>query len=146
MVRIQWIVPYTETWEVCRQQAETVRRKDMEIELIQVFTQDDERLKHCSADIVIARGITARTIQRYNPDVQIVDIQVGFAEVIHAILKCRDEMGVKKAAIILAKPKNWEGPAGSIWNSMELLLWKRSAGQWTRRFPMERRPFWAAKT
>ena len=79
MVRIQWIVPYTETWEVCRQQAETVRRKDMEIELIQVFTQDDERLKHCSADIVIARGITARTIQRYNPDVQIVDIQVGFS-------------------------------------------------------------------
>ena len=104
MVRIQWIVPYTETWEVCRQQAEAVKRKDMEIELIQVFTQDDERLKHCSADIVIARGITARTIQRYNPDVQIVDIQVGFAEVIHAILRCRDEMGVKKAAIILAKP------------------------------------------
>lgn len=104
MVKIQWIVPYTEVWDICRQQAESIKRPDMEIELIQVFTQDDDRLKKCHADIVIARGITARTLQQYNPEVHIVDIPIGFAEVISAVVQCKEKLKVEKAAVILTKP------------------------------------------
>jgi len=104
MIKMLIIVPYEELYGTVE---DYVRRTDMrtvEVKLDHLFGSEAKTIKNCDADIVVARGMTAKAIARSNPHAHMVEISISISDLIEALLKCREIDNGAGVGVILTDP------------------------------------------
>lgn len=101
MIRILLIVPYKELQARFEEYIAGIDVQDVHVEITHIYGTSDERVKSCTADIVIARGITGQAIHRALPNAHFVEIPMTSDDIINALVECRRKNGTKEVALVL---------------------------------------------
>lgn len=97
MIRLVFFAPYPEILPTIRQViSERPDHDDFEYEIVQDFFNNP--LDNINADIAIARGFTAHTMQRKG--IACAELKVTGYDVIAAIQKCLRQSPLKKLALV----------------------------------------------
>ncbi|MEW6549929.1 MAG: sigma 54-interacting transcriptional regulator, partial [Spirochaetota bacterium] len=104
MIKILIIVPYKELYDSVE---EYVRSNDLsryEVVVDHLVGSEASVIKHCDAEIVVSRGMTAKAIARANPHVHLVEISISISDLIEALLQCRGLDNGSGVGVVLTNP------------------------------------------
>jgi len=101
MIKILVVVPYEELFTQVRQYLDNVDTREFIVGIEHFIGTDDEAIRRCDADIVVARGITGKAIARANPNVHLVEISISGSDLIAALWKCREGYDGNGIGVIL---------------------------------------------
>lgn len=104
MVKILLVIPYAAIMERFERLTRQVTEKDIEITTVHIYGTDDALIRSCSADIVIARGMTAEAFRQSLPHTQVVQILMTSFDIMDAIARSVEVFGPKKIALCLPPP------------------------------------------
>jgi len=72
MIRMLIVVPYRELYDLVQDYARDSEISQYEVRIEHLFGSECKKIKDCDADIVVARGMTAKAIARANPHVHML--------------------------------------------------------------------------
>ena len=104
MIRMLIVVPYRELYDLVQDYARDSEISQYEVRIEHLFGSECKKIKDCDADIVVARGMTAKAIARANPHVHMVEISISISDLIEALLECREIDNGKGVGVILTNP------------------------------------------
>lgn len=104
MIKMLIIVPYEELYSVVEDYVRHTDTRSCDVKLDHLFGSEAKTIKNCDADIVVARGMTAKAIARANPHVHMVEISISISDLIEALLKCRELDNGAGVGVILTDP------------------------------------------
>lgn len=104
MIKMLIIVPYEELYGAVEDYVRHTDMRSYEVKIDHLFGSEATTIKNCDADIVVARGMTAKAIARANPHVHMVEISISISDLIEALLKCREIDNGSGVGVILTDP------------------------------------------
>ncbi|TXT51456.1 MAG: transcriptional regulator containing PAS AAA-type ATPase and DNA-binding domain [Spirochaetes bacterium] len=104
MIKILIIVPYKELYESVEDYVRSNDLSSYEVVVDHLVGSEANVIKHCDAEIVVSRGMTAKAIARANPHVHLVEISISISDLIEALLKCRGLDNGSGVGVVLTNP------------------------------------------
>ena len=101
MIKILVVVPYKELYEQVRTYLKSLDTRDFIVELEHFIGSEDQVIKHCDADIVVARGITGKALARQNPAIHLIEISISGSDLISALWHCRNSIHQNRVGVVL---------------------------------------------
>jgi transcriptional regulator, propionate catabolism operon regulatory protein len=101
MIKILVVVPYEELYEQVRAYLRTLDTRDFIVELEHFIGSEDQVIKHCDADIVVARGITGKSLARQNPAIHLIEISISGSDLISALWHCNHTVKQYRVGVVL---------------------------------------------
>lgn len=101
MAKIVFVVPYPEMGAIVEKTFHEEQPSDWElhIELV-VGVRDIGGTRDFSADVVVARGVTAVALRRMLPDTPIVDLPVSGYDILRAVKECKRQFAAERIGIV----------------------------------------------
>ncbi|MCH3918255.1 MAG: sigma 54-interacting transcriptional regulator [Spirochaetia bacterium] len=90
MTKIFFIVPYEELEVLFREEASVYNVSNIVCEFKHIYGSDYTKLSSIDADIIVARGITARAVEACHPDANVIPIPMGTNDLLEALYKSRE--------------------------------------------------------
>jgi propionate catabolism operon transcriptional regulator len=101
MIKILVVVPYEELYEQVRAYLRTLDTRDFIVELEHFIGSEDQVIKQCDADIVVARGITGKALARQNPAIHLIEISISGSDLVSALWHCRNTVKQDRVGVVL---------------------------------------------
>lgn len=102
MVNVLLVVPYQELQEKFEEYVASMDTRDIKIDIFHLYGSRFFSMDISKYQIVAARGITGRSIQKQYPQASFVEITVTSDDIINALDECVRQYGRRRIAIILA--------------------------------------------
>ncbi|MGH0052145.1 MAG: sigma 54-interacting transcriptional regulator [Sphaerochaetaceae bacterium] len=90
MIKILIVVPYQELQEAFDRVVESYDLDTIEVRTTHIYGSDPQKIVPLSADIIVARGITAQAIAHLKPSVHVVPIALSSADLLRALAKAKE--------------------------------------------------------
>lgn len=104
MIKVAVAVPYKELISSYRKCIEKIADdKDILFETEYIKGTKDNFIRNCSADIVIARGITSLALRQEMPQAHMIEIEVTGYDVFNALIECSKKYKATHIAIIASE-------------------------------------------
>ncbi len=102
MVHVLLVVPYQELQEKFEDYVASLDTRDIQIDIFHLYGSRSFSMDISKYQIIAARGITGRSIQRQNPQASFVEITVTGDDILNALDECVEKYGRRRTAVILA--------------------------------------------
>jgi propionate catabolism operon transcriptional regulator len=102
MIKILVIVPYVELQSVVDDHLRLIDGDGLDIQTVHIFGTDKKKICALDADIIVARGLTAKAIARLRPDVHVIPIPMGIDDFLEALTYCKQQYAGKNLAVVSA--------------------------------------------
>jgi len=89
LIKILIVVPYQELQQAFDHVVQGYDLETIEVSNTHIFGSDPQKILPLSADIIIARGITANAIEQFKPSVHVVHIALGSADLLSALAEAK---------------------------------------------------------
>ncbi len=90
MIKILIVVPYQELQEAFDQVVRSYNLDTIEVRTTHIYGSDPQKIvPPLTADIIVARGITAQAIAHQKPSVHVVPIALSSADLLSALAKAK---------------------------------------------------------
>lgn len=124
MGKIVFVVPYPEMGAIVEKtfHEEPSAGWELHIELV-VGVRDLGGERDFSADVVVARGVTAVALKRMLPDTPIVDLPVSGYDILRAVTECKRRFAAKRIGIVGSRDMIYGADGiGEILDDVELVV------------------------
>ncbi len=124
MGKIVFVVPYPEMGAIVEKtfHEEPAAGWELHIELV-VGVRDLGGERDFSADVVVARGVTAVALKRMLPDTPIVDLPVSGYDILRAVTECKRRFAAKRIGIVGSRDMIYGADGiGDILDDVELVV------------------------
>ena len=124
MAKIVFVVPYPEMGAIVEKTFHEEQPSDWElhIELV-VGVRDIGGTRDFSADVVVARGVTAVALRRMLPDTPIVDLPVSGYDILRAVKECKRQFAAERIGIVGSRDMIYGAEGiGDILDDVKLLV------------------------
>ena len=101
MIRILVVVPYEEMDRQVREYFAGIEARDFTVEIEHFIGTDDRLTRRRDADIIVARGMTRKALERSNPTAHVIEISIAMSDLVDALLQCRERFGGKGVGVVL---------------------------------------------
>ena len=104
MIKVAIVIPYMELLDVYTECSKKLSvGREIEFQINNIRGTRDNFIKECSADIIVARGITSAALRKERYDAHIIDIEVTGYDIFNAIISCKNKFNCDNVGIIVTK-------------------------------------------
>ena len=104
MIKVAIVIPYMELLEVYTECSKKLSvGREIEFQINNIRGTRDNFIKECSADIIVARGITSAALRNERHEAYIIDIEVTGYDIFNAIISCKNKFDCDNVGIIITK-------------------------------------------